>query len=158
MDVIKLNQTLGKTERLKSRKIIELLFKEGKSVAAHPIRITYKLMVDKGGDQGVDKGVEQPVDQHDVLSNSNPFSTDLKAGFSVSSKNFKKAVHRNRIKRLLRESYRKQKSTLLELTTREGAQISLAIFIIYTGKELPAYEFVDEKMKLALKKLADQLQ
>ncbi|HTE27613.1 ribonuclease P protein component [Flavitalea sp.] len=177
LNVIKSSQTLGSTERLKSRKIIELLFKEGKSVAAHPIRITFKLIVDK------------PVDQQDVQSNSlgsgpseetlkmgasqldlqntgsleknalqvSRLPGDLRAGFSVSSRNFKKAVHRNRIKRLLRESYRKQKSTLLDVITREGAQISMAIFIIYTGKELPAYEFVDEKMKLALKKLAGQL-
>jgi ribonuclease P protein component len=65
-------------------------------------------------------------------------------------------VDRNRVKRLLRESYRKQKSTFLEMMNKEGASLSLAIFIIYTGKELPAYEFVYEKMTLALKKLADQ--
>jgi ribonuclease P protein component len=123
-------QTLGSTERLKSRKIIELLFKEGKSVAAHPIRITYKK----------------------TDNQANP----LQAGFSVSSRNFKKAVDRNRIKRLMRESFRKQKSTFLGLLNKQGAQISMAIFIIYTGKELPVYEFVDEKMRLALKKLADQ--
>jgi ribonuclease P protein component len=99
-------------------------------VAVHPIRITYKRMDGEG--------------------------TILQAGFSVSSRNFKKAVDRNRIKRLLRESYRKQKSTLLELLTKEGAPVSLAIFLIYTGKELPAYEFVDEKMRLAIKKLADR--
>jgi ribonuclease P protein component len=109
------------------------LFKEGKSIAAHPVRITYKLI------------------------DASHLSGCLQAGFSVSSRNFKKAVDRNRIKRLLRESYRKQKSTLLEALDKDSTQMSIAIFIIYTGKELPAYEFVNEKMNLALKKLADQL-
>lgn len=90
-------------------------------MAAHPIRITYKQVP-----------APDPA---------------LKAGFSVSSRNFKKAVDRNRIKRLMRESYRRQKPS----------KTSLAIFIIYTGKELPTYKIVDDNMKLALQKLSDQL-
>ncbi|RYE52660.1 MAG: ribonuclease P protein component [Sphingobacteriales bacterium] len=141
------NQTLGSGERLKSRKIIELLFKEGKSVAAHPVRITYKVTVSQLASESVLKSdVNQDI------------SSFLQAGFSVSSRNFKKAVDRNRIKRLLRESYRKQKSTLHELLTGRSASVSIAIFIIYTGKELPVYEFVDEKMKSALKKLSAELE
>src|SRR6188474_2781975 len=79
--------TLNKTERLKRRKIIEQLFSEGRAVTAFPIRVQYKLV-------------------------NQPETAQLQAGFSVSSRNFKKAVDRNRIKRLLREAYRLQKNSL----------------------------------------------
>jgi ribonuclease P protein component len=105
------------------------LFKEGKSIAVFPIRITYKFT-----------DIPQPV---------------LQAGFSASTRNFKKAVSRNRIKRLMRESYRKQKDVLEQhLATRN---YRLALFIIYTGKELPNHELVEEKMTQVLQKLLAQL-
>jgi len=117
--------TLNKTERLKRRKIIEQLFSEGRAVTAFPIRVQYKM-----------------VDQ---------LAVPLQAGFSVSSRNFKRAVDRNRIKRLMREAYRLQKLPLEQaLQTKEQ---QLALFLIYTGKELPAYALVKEKVEVVLKKL-----
>ncbi|AEW02823.1 ribonuclease P [Niastella koreensis] len=117
--------TLNKTERLKRRKIIEQLFSEGRAVTAFPIRVQYKM-----------------VDQ---------LAVPLQAGFSVSSRNFKRAVDRNRIKRLIREAYRLQKLPLEQaLQTKEQ---QLALFLIYTGKELPAYALVKEKVEVVLKKL-----
>ena len=75
----------------------------------------------------------------------------LQAGFTVSSRNFKKAVDRNRIKRLTRETYRLQKNQL-QNQLRENHK-SLAVFFIYTGKELPQYAALFEKVKIALEKL-----
>ncbi|MET0244202.1 MAG: ribonuclease P protein component [Flavitalea sp.] len=121
--------SLNKSERLKSRKIIDALFKEGRGVSSFPIRITYSIL----------KESDQP----------------LQAGFTASSRTFKRAVHRNRIKRLLREAYRHQKSDLL--TKLDPIGIKLAIFIIFTGKELPDYALVEDKIKSALRKLIEQL-
>lgn len=75
----------------------------------------------------------------------------LQAGFTVSSRNFKKAVDRNRIKRLTRETYRLQKNQL-QNQLQENHK-SLAVFFIYTGKELPEYLELFEKVKIALEKL-----
>lgn len=117
--------SLNKTERLKRRKIIEQLFSEGRAVTAFPIRVQYKML-----------------DQ---------LLVPLQAGFSVSSRNFKRAVDRNRIKRLMREAYRLQKLPLEQaLQTKEQ---QLALFLIYTGKELPEYTLVKEKVEAVLKKL-----
>ena len=76
---------------------------------------------------------------------------DVQFGVGVSSKNFKKAVDRNRIKRLAREAYRLQKN-LLEDPLKENKK-SLSLFFIYTQKELPDYKTVYDKTSLILNKL-----
>jgi ribonuclease P protein component len=121
--------TLGKEERLKSRKAIEQLFKEGKAFSLFPLRIIYQ---------------ETP-------NATAALSPNLQAGFTVSSRHFKKATDRNRIRRLLKEAYRLQKPALEEQRLA-GAPV-LAVFFIYVGKELPTYQFIKEKMQLGLKRL-----
>ena len=122
--------TLNKNERLKRRKIIEQLFSEGRAVSAFPIRIQYKL---------VDELLAEP----------------LQAGFSASSRTFKRAVDRNRIKRLMREAYRLQKEPLEQAL--QTKQRRLALFLIYTGKELPEFALVKEKMDVVLTKLLQNI-
>ncbi|MBC7689506.1 MAG: ribonuclease P protein component [Aquabacterium sp.] len=121
---LKTRYTLGKNERLKSRKVIDLLFKEGKSFTVFPFRVLYTFEEGAPG---------------------------LKAGFTASSRNFKKAVDRNRIKRLSREAYRLQKNELQHAS--DDLNRALAIFVIYIDKELPEYKMVFEKMTLVLKRL-----
>jgi len=120
---------LGKNNRLKSRKALDLLFKDGKSFNTFKFRIIYQFLL---------------VDVATKVEN-------LQAGFSASKRNFKKAVRRNRIKRLMRETYRLQKSELEQLLLQKNKK--LVIFILYTGKEVPEYDLVNEKMNLILQKL-----
>jgi ribonuclease P protein component len=117
--------TLGKDERLKSRKQIELLFSEGKKFSISPFRIYY-------------------------LFNA-PANPPLQFGVGVSNKNFKKAVDRNRIKRLVREAWRLQKLPLQQKLNEKKEQLN--IFFIYTGKEIPDYPEVVDKIKKILDKL-----
>jgi len=77
-----------KNEKLKSRKTIDLLFTEGKSVSKYPLRLVYT-----------------PLQESDEK---------LKFGVSVSKKHFKKAVDRNYFKRLLRECYRLNKNLIVD--------------------------------------------
>ena len=104
------------------------MFKAGKSLSVFPVKVLY-----------------------DYTENAVP----LQAGVTVSSRRFKKAVDRNRIKRILREVYRLQKVPLQSLLQRQN--ISLALFLIYTGKELPVFTELFEKMKIILQKLEDIL-
>ena len=77
----------------------------------------------------------------------------LQAGFGVSGKNFKKAVDRNRIKRLSREVYRLQKGPLRDRLVQNNR--SLALFFIYTERILPEYSTLSEKMRIILNNLIE---
>lgn len=100
---------------MKSRKLIEELFSKGNSFSHPPIRVTYL-----------------------------PAESGLQAGVGVSSRNFKKAVDRNRIKRQIREAYRLQKGPLRQLLS--DGQKGLLLFFTCTSRELPEYNALAEAM------------
>jgi ribonuclease P protein component len=119
---------LGKSERLKSRKQIDQVFKTGKKITLFPFRLLYYTEPENG---------------------------IIKAGFTVSSKNFPRAVDRNRIKRLSREAYRLQKNELQTQVLKNDS--CLHLFFIFTGKEVPGYEEISVPLKKILDKLVKLL-
>ena len=165
---IKQRFTWKKGERLKSRKLIERVFREGKSFSLFPFRVYYLL--DPGAASSSAPAIFPPPAGHPPLSaghHATPSPTpppgspllspvrtpvpSLQAGFGATTRNFKKAVDRNRIKRLSREAYRLQKQALHDHLVEKNH--FLAVFFIYTGKELPDYGTVTEKIGVALQKL-----
>ncbi|WP_300604089.1 ribonuclease P protein component [Niabella sp.] len=80
---------------------------------------------------------------------------DVKCGVGVSSRYFKKAVDRNRIKRLLREAYRLQQAPLKQAVLQTQRPVSL--FLLFTGKELPDYEEIYKQTGSLLQKLAGRI-
>ncbi len=112
-----MDQSYKKIEKLKGEKLIEKLFSEGKSIAVYPLRLVY-------------------------LKTTFDSSVKLKTGVSVSKRNFKKAVDRNRIKRLMREAYRLHKSEYFN-----NIPDQYAFMILYIGKTQTDFETVSKKMK-----------
>ena len=115
---------LGKEDKLKSRKVIQQLFEEGKQITVFPLKAIW-------------------------MTGAPPSS--LQAAVSVSARHFKKAVDRNRIKRLIRESYRLQKNELSSHLIQKDKQLS--VFFIFIGNELPHYQLVSDACGKLLKKL-----
>tara|TARA_B100000809_G_scaffold178771_2_gene176420 strand:- start:2763 stop:3140 length:378 start_codon:yes stop_codon:yes gene_type:complete len=109
-----------KKEKLKSQKGIEQLFSEGKSVSAYPLRMVY-------------------------LKSEFDDNTKFKTGVTVSKRNFKNAVDRNRIKRLLREAYRLNKAMYFN-----NISSCYTLMILYIGKDGTDFDSIDKKMKQLL--------
>lgn len=117
-----------KHEKLKSKKLIDLLFAEGKSVSKYPLRLVYV-----------------PVE----LENDEK----IKFGVSVSKKHFKKAVDRNYYKRLLRECYRLNKALLLD-----NLEKPYAMMFFYQSKDKMSFTEMNEKTKLIFEKFLLEIQ
>lgn len=122
----RLKFTYNKKEKLKSKKLIDQLFTEGQSVSVYPLRLVYL-----------------PTTFDDTII--------AKTGVSVSKRNFKTAVDRNRIKRLLRESYRLNKAAFFNnLTTQH------TFMILYIGKDKPTFTQIETKMKMVFEKFSSK--
>lgn len=119
--------TFNKKEKLKSKKRIEQLFAEGKSVTAYPLRLVF-----------------MPATFEDDI----PAQT----GISVSKRYFKLAVDRNLIKRLMRESYRLNKASYFNNLSQ-----SYALMILYIGKDKPKLADLETRMQLLFKKFRSQV-
>ena len=117
-----MDHTYPKKEKLKSRKLIDQLFAQGKSVSNYPIKLIY-------------------------LNTELPEDVKIQAGVAVPKKNFKSAVKRNRIKRLLREAYRLNKPQVFN-----NSEATFAFLFLYLGKEMPSYLDIERNMERVLAK------
>ena len=122
--------TLSKNERLKSKKQIEFLFAEGKTLHHYPLRLKY-------------------VSAESSKSEIN----QTKVAFSVPKRRFNKAVERNRIKRLMRECYRLQKNIIYDSAVEPHI-----LMILYIGKEEPTYKSLYQSMQKLLTKFTATVQ
>lgn len=87
-----------------------------------------------------------------ILSEKRVPSLPIQIAFSVSKRNFKRAVKRNLIKRRMREAYRFNKNTLQQsLLIPENEMLS--VMIVYVGKEVIPFEKIYSSMQKALDRL-----
>lgn len=114
-----------RTEKLKSKKLIEELFANGKSITNFPIKLFY-------------------------YKTALPKNVKFQATVAVSKRNIKSAVERNRVKRLMREGYRLNKHQVFN--NSEG---SFAFLFLYLGKKMPNFKETEHAMKKILVKFLD---
>jgi ribonuclease P protein component len=122
-----MNFTYPKTEKLKSKITIGLLFTEGKSVSKYPLRLVYKA-----------SSFGKPESSPEASGSGT--GEKIKMGVSVSKKNFKKAVDRNYFKRVLRETYRLNKHILMD-----NLDQPYSFMFFYQTKDRLTYEEINTK-------------
>jgi ribonuclease P protein component len=121
-----MNFGYSKQEKLKSKKVIEQLFAQGKAVTEFPLRLVY---------------LKTDFDDGQLL----------KTAVSVSKKLHKKAVNRNRIKRLMREAYRLNKPKYFNKN-----ETAYAFMILYISKDKATFNLLDSKIKVLFEKFLKQ--
>lgn len=117
-----------KEERLSSKKVIDKLFSEGESFLVFPLKVVF-------------------------IKTSLKSKYPVQAAFSVGKRNFKLAVHRNLIKRRMRETYRLNKFQLYNILGDK----QVAVFFLFIGKELPDYKQINTAMEKGIKKLVTKM-
>jgi ribonuclease P protein component len=120
--------TFGRHEHLKSRKSISLLVNSGLSFLKFPIKVRW---------------INAPEWQ----------IVPVVCTFSVPKRNFKKAVQRNYIKRIMREAYRLNKQPLFEYLIEKNVKIQ--VLFTFIDNEIPTYQLVESKIILTLQSLIE---
>ena len=123
--------TFKKSERLCSQVLIDRLFQgDNRSVSAYPLRAVF-IPVEQAEQQGVS-----------VL-------------ISVPKKRFHDAVDRNRVKRQIREAYRKCKHGLVEqMASREQG---LLVAFIYVSAQIESTAYIEKRVGRLLDKISEAL-
>lgn len=126
MTEIEERYTFKKEQRVTGAKRVDAIFASGTSFISYPLRIVYL------------QHEQSPINKCSIL-------------VSVPKKRIKKAVHRNRIKRLIRESYRLNRELINNIDISEQ---SLDIAFIYVKDTASDYVEIQKAMQKALKQIA----
>lgn len=124
-----MNERFGKSYRLSSKKLIEQVFAQGERMKKFPLMMRY-------------------------ITTSEGLPAPFQVAVSVPKKNFKLAVSRNRIKRLIREVVRKNKYIIEQKIPQSGSKFVL--FIIYSDRKMPNYDQLEKSIQSLFQKLPAQ--
>lgn len=123
--------TFKKSERLCSRILMDHLFQgDNRTASSYPIRAVFLPV-----EEAVQKGVSILI--------------------SVPKKRFHDAVDRNRVKRQIREAYRKNKHALVEQVAQSGK--GLLVAFIYVSAEIESTEYVEKRVVRLLDKIGAEI-
>jgi len=125
-----IRNTFKAYERLKREQHIDTLFHTGKAFSVFPVKFIWVL---------VPRGAEV---------------SPVRVGFSVPKKKFRSSVHRNRVRRLMREVWRLNKNELYPAIPQES---QLHLFLIFTSAEMPVLDTLQQTITKGIAQLVQKL-
>lgn len=132
-------ESFRKSDRLYLRSRVQRLFDKGRSFKVFPFLVVYLVQKETNKEEEtlLPRGVEMLI--------------------SVAKHRFKKAVDRNRIKRLIRESFRRNESRkdLVDLLSTKPIHLSFAVIVL--SPNLPTFEEVNKAMGKILNRLKKEV-
>ena len=117
-----MNEGLPKEQRLYKKKAIQLLFEKGKGFNFYPFRVVVYAHTSEADEPSIPRFL-----------------------VSVSKKRFHHAVKRNKVKRLVREAWRRNKSEIV--VNCEEQKITFDFALVYTATIILPYEEIEKKIK-----------
>lgn len=123
--------TFQKKDKLKSRKQTQFLFAKGQSMNSFPIKLIYTLESNEPG--------------------------SVQTGVGAPSRTFRKAVDRNRVKRLLREGYRLERPEFIASSVDALNKLRVNLFFLYTDATVISQKEIQEKIKQLLSRLSEKI-
>ena len=135
--------TMGKSEKLRHRTLVEGLFSKGETLYEYPLRLTWRIMDVEEMESSFRTGLPPRLGRLQMM-------------ITVPKKKLRHAVDRVLMRRRIREAYRLNRIPLLH-SVLDRDNIYLELAFIYLHKEESDYFTIEKKMKRLLSKLEDKL-
>lgn len=160
-----------KSERLNNYKLKQILFKKGCTFTVYPFKVFWYIIDDEKNIYDKPNYIKASIPwnknkkiqckkHYDVSGNLLPqsavFNFPAKTICAVSSKSIKKASKRNRIKRLIKEAYRKNKKFFYSFLEKKN--VICLIAFVYIGKHCPTQEELERKLIVSLQSIIDKIE
>jgi len=117
--------SFSRSEKLKSKKVISRIFDQGASSFKYPLRLKYM-----------------------ILGTSHVEESGIKVAFSVPKRRIAKAVHRNLIKRRMKEAYRLNRK---EVALEGELKHKMLLVFIYQANEILEYNNIEKSVVKLMK-------
>lgn len=136
--------TLGKSEKLRHKTLVDGVFASGETLYEYPLRVSFRILGEKELDEAFRDRIPMRIGALQML-------------ITVPKKKLRHAVDRVRMRRLIREAYRLNRLELLDKARGNGKVRTVSMAIIYLHGELSDYATIEKKMKRLLSKIGERL-